>query len=233
MLALGVWFSYPAWALAASFPHIDHVWITTAYPTSSDIFQSYFERSKPTLVGLFCNVSMKRTLLALASSFVSGFGKCHCRYKLVTPKYSVEWISLRIRICSKNTEPCLNSTGLYPAWKDVARRLINPRSAFHLPKTTPVCSLGGETRMIQMREVRSFYIQMKESVHSFLSLLLTLSNTWQCEYQHSQCVSSHGEVAWFKLTHWFAPGTNAARCQRLSTWSKAGRPKRMTMWVSA
>jgi len=41
-------------------------------PASSDILQS----SKLKLVGLFCHVSVKRDLLALASSFALSFEKC-------------------------------------------------------------------------------------------------------------------------------------------------------------
>ena len=47
----------------------------TAYPISGDIFESYLQSSKLKLVGLFCKVSEKRDLRALALGFASSFGK--------------------------------------------------------------------------------------------------------------------------------------------------------------
>jgi len=49
---------------------------------SSDIFQSTKHEARSTklrLVGLLCQVSMKRDLRGLVSSFASSFGKCHCK----------------------------------------------------------------------------------------------------------------------------------------------------------
>jgi len=54
--------------------------LSTACPTSSDIFQSCLPSSKRKLVGLFCHVSVRRDVRALASSFAPSFSKCHYRY---------------------------------------------------------------------------------------------------------------------------------------------------------
>jgi len=54
--------------------------IRTPYPTSSDVFQSPKQNSKPKRVRLFSLKCGKRVLRALASSFASSFRKHHCRW---------------------------------------------------------------------------------------------------------------------------------------------------------
>jgi len=55
------------------------MYMYTACPTSSVIFQSYLQSSKLKLVGLFCHVSVKRDPRASAPGFASTFGKCPCK----------------------------------------------------------------------------------------------------------------------------------------------------------
>ena len=62
--------------LSVCLPH----YACTAYLTSGDIFEIYLQGSKLTLVGLFCHVSEKRDLRALALGFASSFGNFRFRW---------------------------------------------------------------------------------------------------------------------------------------------------------
>jgi len=54
-------------------------YVYIARPATSDIFKSSKQNSKPKFIGLFCHISVKRNLKALALSFALSLGKSHCR----------------------------------------------------------------------------------------------------------------------------------------------------------